>query len=295
MRITENTFTQNFLWNVNRSRVRMNTLQNQISSGKRVTTPSDDPEAANRILRLKKSIEQNEQYRNNISDGQSMMTATEHSLDQFADLMLEAKEILSKARSGGRTPNLETFAEQIDQLISNGVQVANSKFNGKYLFGGTQTIDPPFILAADRSAVTTNPNGITGDIQVLVNDGTLQTINIDGQRAFQGAAIFATLIQVRDAMQSGVVPTAAQFDAVNSQLDYVATQGGKAGLVLNSLQMNDEFLVTRADQLQSLLSLDQDTDYAEASLLLKKEETMLDAALSIGAQLIPKTLMDFLR
>jgi hypothetical protein len=47
--------------------------------------------------------------------------------------------------------------------------------------------------------------------------------------------------------------------------------------------------------LESLLSVDQDTDFAEASLLLKKEELMLDAALSTGARLIPKTLMDFLR
>jgi flagellar hook-associated protein 3 FlgL len=295
MRITENTYTQKFLLNVNRSRVRMSTLQDQLSTGKRVLNPSDDPEAANRILRVKKSIEQNAQYTANVGDGHAMMTATEHALNKFGDLMVEAKEILSKARSGSRTPDLATFADQIDQMLTDAVQTANTKFNGKYLFGGTQTTDPPFILAANRSTVTANPNGITGDIQVLVNDGTLQTINIDGQQSFQGVSIFTQLIQVRDAMRAGNVPTAAQLDAVSAQLEYVAAQGGRAGLTLSALQMDEEFLLRRGDQLESLLSVDQDTDFAEASLLLKKEELMLDAALSTGARLIPKTLMDFLR
>jgi flagellar hook-associated protein 3 FlgL len=295
MRITENTFTRNFLNNINSSRSRMSKLQDQLSSGKRVITASDDPEAANRILRTKESIARLEQFQTNVADGQAMMTATSHALDRFTDMMTEAKDVLSKARSGGRTANLDIFADQIDQLISDGVQIANTKFDGKYLFGGTRTTDPPFILAADRSTVTVNPNGITGKIETMVNDGTLQQINIDGQEAFQGAAMFQTLIEIRDAMRNGQVPTAAQFDTVNTQLSHVAGQGGKAGLIMKALEMDDSFLQDRNDQLASLLSMDQDTDFAEATMALKKEELMLEAAMNAGARLIPKTLMDFLR
>ncbi len=295
MRVTENTFTRNFLVNVNSARSRMSKLQDQLSSGRRVLNASDDPEAANRILRHKNAIARMEQYQTNVADGQAMMTSTSHALDRFIDLMTEAKDVLSKARSGSRTPNLETFADQIDQLISDGVQIANTKFNGKYLFGGTQTMDAPFILAADRSNVTANPNGITGRIEVLVNDGTLQQINIDGQEAFQGVTIFQTLIEVRDAMRNGQVPTAAQFDTINDYLSEVAAQGGKAGMIMKALEMGDAFLQERTDQLVSLLSVDQDTDFAEATMALKKEELMLEAALNTGARLIPKTLMDFLR
>ncbi|HXF99554.1 MAG TPA: hypothetical protein VNL69_02160, partial [Bacteroidota bacterium] len=175
------------------------------------------------------------------------------------------------------------------------VQVANTKFNGKYLFGGTQTTEPPFTLAPDHSVVTQNPNGITGTIQVFVNEGTLQKINIDGQEAFQGTAIFQQLIEVRDAMRSGNPPTAAQFDAVENFAKYVAERAGQAGLILTTLEMHDELLHAQADQFAALLSVDQDTDIAEASLLLKKEELMLDAALSTGARLLPKTLLDFLK
>lgn len=295
MRISDNAFTRSYLLNINNTRARISKLQDQLSTGRRVLNPSDDPEAANKILRIKNTIAKNEQYQENVGDGTGMMQATAHGLDTFGNLLLEAKEILTKARSGGRTPNLATFAEQIDQLITSAVQAANTKFNGKYLFGGTQTTDPPFILASDRSAVTLNPNGITGKIEIPVNEGTTQVVNIDGQEAFRGAQIFQALIDVRNTMFNGVVPTAAQFDAVNAHLDHVSDVGGKAGLILNALGMSDTFLQERGNQLAQLLSGQEDTDFAEATLQLRKDETMLEAALNIGARILPKTLLDFLR
>jgi flagellar hook-associated protein 3 FlgL len=295
MRVTENTLTRNYLTNINNSRGRMSKLQDQLSSGKRVQNASDDPEAADRILRTKTTIARLEQYQTNVADGQATLISTGHALDRFTDLMTDAKDILSKARSGSRTPNLETYADQIDQLITDAVQIANTKFNGKYVFGGTQTTDPPFILAADRSSVTLNPNGITGRIETMVNDGTLQQVNLDGQEALQGITMFQTLIEVRDAMRSGQVPTVAQFDTINAHLEHVAAQGGKIGLFINALEMDESFLQDRTDQLASLLSVDQDTDFAEATMALKKEELALEAAMNVAGRVIPKTLMDFIR
>lgn len=295
MRITENTFTQNFLLNVNNARLRMSRLQNQLTTGSKVGTVSDDPEAASRILRLQNSIARNEKYKENVRDGVALLTATAGSLDRFGDLLVEAKEILSRARNGARQPDLETFANQIDQLITDLVHAANAQFNGKYIFGGTETTSPPFILAPDRSGVSVNPNGIRGEISILIGEGELQAINIDGETAFQGTQIFDTLIQIRDAMRNGNPPTAAQIDAVNAHLNHVSAQGGRAGLMLTSLEMADRLLDDRGVQLAALLSADADTDYAEATMLLKKEELMLDAALSTGAKLLPKSLLDFLR
>jgi len=294
MRVTDKTLTSNFLLSVNTSRERIGKLQAQLASGKRVANPSDDPQAASRILRLKAAIAKNEQFQKNVGDGEAMMQQTEHALDSFADIMVQAKEILTKARSGSRTIDLGTFADQIDQLLSSAVEAANTQFNGKYLFGGTQTTSPPFILAPDRSTVTINPNGITGSIRIPVSDGTTQVINIDGQEAFLGTQIFQALIDVRDSMRAGNVPTAAQFDAINSHLNYVSQVGGKAGLILNSLDLNDRFLSERANQLAALLSADEDTDVAQATLQLQQEQLTLEAALHTGAQLLPKTLMDFL-
>ncbi len=295
MRVTDNMFTSSFLRNVNNARARMSRLQDQISTGRRVLQPSDDAEAAERILRLKNSIARNDQFQKNVADGQAMLQATEQALSRFTDLLIDAKDIVTRARSGGRTSELRTLADELDRLLTDAVQTANTRFNGKYLFGGTQTTDPPFILAPDRSSVTVNPNGITGTIEIPVNEGALQVINIDGQQAFQGAAIFQELIAIRDAMRGGTPPTAAQLDAIDGFMKYVSAQTGTAGHMLTSLDMQNEVLQKQADQLAALLSADEDTDFAEASLLLKKEELMLDAALSAAARLLPRSLMDFLQ
>lgn len=295
MRISDNTFTNNYLISINNSRARMSKLQDQLSTGRRVLTPSDDPEATNKILQIKNSIAKNEQYQANVSDGSSMIQATSSALDSFSNLMLEVKNIVTKARSGGSLADLSTFAAEIDHILTNAVQTANTKFNGKYLFGGTQTTSQPFTLAADRSAVTANPTGITGTISIPVSEGTTQVINIDGQEAFLGTQMFQTLIDIRDAMNAGTVPTAAQYDAVDSQLSHVTDVGGKAGAIQNALEMDDQFLQDRGIQLASLLSGQEDTDFADATLKLKKEEIMLDAALSLGSRLIPKSLLDFLK
>jgi flagellar hook-associated protein 3 FlgL len=295
MRVTENMFTKTFLMNVNNTRARMSKLQEQIATGRRVLTASDDPAAAERILRLKNAIGRNDQFQKNVEDGQAMMQATENALSRFTDLMIEAKDILTRARSGGRTSELRTLADELDRLLTDAVQTANTRFNGKYLFGGVQTTDPPFILAPDRSSVTVNPNGITGTIEVMVNEGVLQAINIDGQQAFQGATMFQELITIRDAMRNGTPPTAEQFDTVDGFVKYVSSQAGRAGQMLQSLDLHQEMLAKQADHLAALLSADEDTDFAEASLLLKKEELMLDAALSTGARLLPKSLLDFLK
>lgn len=273
----------------------MSKLQNQLTTGSKVGTVSDDPEAANRILRLKNSIARNEKYQENVRDGVALMSATASSLDRVGDLLLEAKEILSRARNGGREPDLETFANQIDQLITDLVHAGNTQFSGKYIFGGTQTTTPPFTLAPDRSEVTANPNGISGTIEIPIGEGQLQAINIDGETALQGTQIFEVLIRIRDTMRGGQPPTEAQMDAVSAHVTHVSTQGGRAGLMLTSLEMADRLLGDREVQLAALLSADADTDYAEASMLLKKEELMLDAALSTGAKLFPRSLMDFLR
>jgi flagellar hook-associated protein 3 FlgL len=295
MRVTEGSIVFNFLADVNRSRERIVQLHSQLASTKRVLKPSDDPQATELILRLKNAIDRNEQFERNVADGQSMMEGTGSALDAFSNVMLELKDIVTRASNPSLGNGLGALADRVDQLLAEAVDIANTKLNGKYLFGGTQTLDPPFTLAADHSAVTANPNGITGSVAYPVGEGSTQVVNIDGQEAFQGTQIFDLMIQLRNSMRSGAPPSAAQGNGVSTMLEYVAGKAGKAG----SLQQNlDALRVQLADQrvlLQELLSLHQDTDVAEATMQLKHYEIMLDAALNTGAQVIPKSLLDFLR
>jgi flagellar hook-associated protein 3 FlgL len=270
-------------------------MQAQLATMQRVQKPSDDPQAAQMIMRLNGMLDRNSQFQKNITEGQATMETTNAAFERFADAFQEARQVMTAAINNPDPASLATYADRIDQLLSDAVDTANTQFNGRYVFGGTQTTDPPFTLAPDRSAVTVNPNGITGTNQYSVGEGVMSTVNIDGQEAFNGTQPFDLLIQVRDALRSGTVPTQAQLDAATTVFNHVTDEESKAGSLLKTLAANEDQLGEQRSQIESLLSAQQDVDVSDLVMRLKREENSLDAALAVGAQIIPRSLLDFLK
>lgn len=295
MRITENIVSYNYLENVNQAREKIVSLQGHLASGKRVQKPSDDPRSTDAILRLREALSLNEQYGRNAEDGSAIADATSSALDSFAQLYQDLKVTLVQAANGGNSQSMATFAQSIDDLLSQAIDVANSRFNGKFLFGGTQTLDKPYALSADRQTVTKNPNGINGLISYPVSEGLNQQVNIPGEVAFQGTGLLDLMIQVRDSLKNGQVPTQAQSDAVNAGYEQILLQASKAGSFVSSLDNIRSNLNEQNVRLQSFLSSEQDADLAESIMKLKQQESALEAAINTGARIIPKTLLDFLR
>ncbi|MCU0411706.1 MAG: flagellar hook-associated protein FlgL [Bacteroidetes bacterium] len=295
MRVTENHLATQYLNNVQNTRQRVADLQSKIASGKRVLKPSDDPRATDGILRFQALLEANEQYQRSNADGQSFLQATSETLGSISDSLLGLKGLLVRANNSANIETLPSFATSADAILGDLVDMANTRFNGKYIFGGTNTLERPFTLDAARTAVTANPNGIDGIIAYPVGEGITQQSNIPGDEAFQGTTLFDTIIRIRDAMAAGTIPTAADIDEVSAQLDYMLTKAGKAGMFVNTMTANEAFLASQETQLRSLLSIEQDTDVAEAITEMKRGELMLDAALNTMARILPKSLLDFLR
>jgi len=295
MRISESNMADQYLTIIGRTRERMTLLQSQIASGKRVLKVSDDPQAANSILRLNALISSNEQYKKNTDETQSMMEATMNALDGFSTTLSKIKETVAQATNGGNTSEMSTFASNVDQMLSELLSYANTNYNGKYIFGGTNTQETPFTMSAGRVAVTANPNGITGAINIPVAEGRTQSSNIDGQTAFQGTAIFDMIIRLRNSLNSKSAPDPADAKALDDAYSHVVGQTGNAGLIVDQLTNHSTYLDSQKTQLDSLLSMQNDTDVAAAITRLKLEETNLQAALNVTAQIIPKSLLDYLR
>lgn len=295
MRVTEGSIAQNYLYTVGKTRERMVKLQTQLASGVKVTKSSDDPQAADAILRLTESKNLREQYRNNALEGQGFADTTSVTLGQFADMLISIKDIVVKASSAQSASDMATYGSRVDQFLSEAVDIANTKFNGKYIFGGTQTMDAPYTLAPDRSVVTANPNGIDGAIEYQVGDNITNQINISGQQGLQGTQIFDLMIQLRDSLNNGTFQSPAFLPQVESAINHVLNQASYAASFSEHFQALSENLEEQENQLTQYLSLIQDTDVAEATMKLKHEEVMLNAALNTGGRIIPKSLLDFLR
>jgi len=295
MRVTENSIAANYLNSLNKTRERMVQLQTELATGKRVQKPSDDPQAAGAILRIQRNLDRNAQFQKNAAEAQSMMESTSAALDSFSSGLEQLKEIVTRANNGGVSESLHALGDQVDQLLSRAVDEANTQFNGKYLFGGRNTLTPPFAIAADRSSVTANPEGISGSILYQMDEGSTQVVNISGQEAFQGTQPFDLIIQIRNQLWAGTAPSAAQIQSVSDELDNSLSAGAKAGAMDQYFQSIQKQLEDHNTLLTTLLSTQQDTDVAEAVTSLKQQEIMLDAATNTAARIIPKTLIDFLK
>ncbi len=295
MRITEGTIAGNYLYNLGQTRERIVKLQTQLASGKQVLKASDNPQSADTILRLTDSMKQREQYIKNAVDAQGAADTSSTTLGQFSDVLLSVKDLVVRSSSTAFLSDRDTFAAEADQLLSELVDIANTKFNGKFIFGGTQTMTAPYTLSADRSTVTANPDGIDGVLNVQLGENVSSQMNINGQDGLNGTQFFDLVIQLRDNLKSGTYDASAFVGRVDQAVDHVLNQSSLAASYGEHFLSVADNLEEQQLQLQQYLSMVQDTDVAEATMKLKHEEVMLDAALNTGGRVIPKTLLDFLR
>jgi flagellar hook-associated protein 3 FlgL len=295
MRITEGTFTSGYLSTVNKTRERIVRLQSQLATGKLIQTASEDPAAADTILRLTESKKLREQYKNNAVEGQGIAETTSTTLGQISDVLLNIKDVVIRAGGSASTDDLKTYGESVNQLLTEMVDLANTKFNGKYILGGTQTQVPPYTIAADKSAVTKNPKGIDGVIKFQVGDDHSNQVNVSGEQALNGTQIFELIIQVRDSLNNGTFSSAAFVGGIEQATSHVLDSSSTAASYGENFMLVGDNLEVQENKLSEYISLYQDTDVAEAILQLKNQEVMLDAALNTGGRIIPKSLMDYMK
>jgi flagellar hook-associated protein 3 FlgL len=294
MRITQGTFASGYLTTINRTRERIVSLQNQLATGKMIQTASEDPQAADTILRLTETKNLREQYKNNAVEGQGIAETTAATLGQISDLLLNIKEVVIRAGGSANAEDKKTYGVSVNQFLTEMVDLANTKFNGKYILGGTQTLDLPFTLAADNSAVTKNPNGIDGVIKFQVGDTVTNQVNLGGEQALNGTQIFDLIIQVRDALNNGTFSSTAFVDSIDQAASHVLTAASTAASYGENFSLIGDNLEAQGNKLMEYISLYQDTDVPEAIMKLNSEQTMLSAALNTGSKILPKSLMDYM-
>src|SRR5690554_6008603 len=100
MRITNQSMLHNYLNNLNRNLARMAKYQDQMSSGKEIRRPSDDPFAVTRSMSLHTSINQNNQYLRNIEDSIGWVDMTDSALGNIGDILNRLRELVIKGANG---------------------------------------------------------------------------------------------------------------------------------------------------------------------------------------------------
>jgi len=140
MRVTNNMLVNTLLRNVNRNLNTMQKKQDQLSTGKRVSKPSDDPVAISKILKYKTKINELEQYDRNSKDALSWTQTSELAIADISSALQRARELaVQGANDTNTSEERENIAKEIRQLKEHIIGNANKTFAGKHIFSSFQT------------------------------------------------------------------------------------------------------------------------------------------------------------
>jgi flagellar hook-associated protein 3 FlgL len=164
-RVTNSMMTTTFINDIQRNLKRTTELQHQISTNKKVNSPSDDPIGADRILDYNQIIAQTDQYIKNVDDATTRANNTDTVLSQMENVLFRVRDLA--VRASNEAPNnqqdLNAMGSEIDSLINQMISEANQQFDGKYLFSGNKTTTTPFIAKKSVEFVAGAANQATGD------------------------------------------------------------------------------------------------------------------------------------
>ena len=143
-RITDSMMNYGFLSGMNKSLNAQYSLMEQMSDGKRIHRPSDDPVRVIRSMQYRSALVQNEQFKSNVQDAQSWMEITDSAMKDLSSLMTRAKELVVRAIAPNPTVASDATAKEIDGLINQAIQIANTKIGDRYIFAGQMDKTQPF-------------------------------------------------------------------------------------------------------------------------------------------------------
>lgn len=302
MRITNNMLINNMLVNLNTNLNRVSNYQRQLSTGKKISLPSDDPIIASKALKLRTDVAEIEQYQRNVDDATSWMEITETTLGQIKEVLQRARELTVKAANGTNTEeDMSKIKAEIEQLKTQMVHLANTTYSGRYIFSGFKTDkallddDGNFLINISNSEKIYYEIGIGDDIDINVTGSDL--FNAGSTSATKGAKsnMIETFDDLISALESGdATAVDGMLDEIDNQINNVLRVTAEVGARMNRLELTSNRLDDDYINFTKLMSENEDVDIAEAIMKLMNEMNVYNASLATGAKVIQPTLVDFL-
>jgi flagellar hook-associated protein 3 FlgL len=300
VRITHNMMSTSMLADVQRANLAMARTSGQISSGRRIDSPADDPVGTTRALGLKSQLSANTGYQAAAEATLGWTQTTEGALSSIVDIVQGTRELIIQANNDTLQPSdRQKLATKLGEMLQQIKATANARYGDQYVLSGQRSDIPPY-----QSGATDAYSGDTGTVIRTIGPNQPVQINVTGDTILGGTAGDGKLLDtLRTAIANLNGGTPADLTnlrgpvlaSLSTNLDTVLTaraQSASASVRADLASTRiDELKVTMTDQLSQI----EDTDYAEAITQFSSQKTIYQAALQAGAQVIQPSLMDFLR
>lgn len=296
-RVTHQTVQRSTLANLQLNLDRMSGLQGELSSGKVITKPSDDPSGTAKAMQFRAEKRAAEQALRNADDGKSWLTMADGALQTSLAGLRRARDLTVQGASTGvlNATAREALALEIEGLRDALLSEANTSYNGRSVFAGTSDAGTAF-----TGPTGTPPYSWTGtdgaSVQRRLAPDTTVRVDVNGRAAFgEGAgSVFALLDTVAADLRAGadVNPRLNEIDArMTGMLGELAGVGSRQNQVIDAQERIGKTLV----DLKGSIAAVEDIDLAAVLVELQSQEVSYKAALGAASRVLQPSLLDFLR
>jgi len=283
--------------------------QMQLSTGKNILTPSDDPVAAARIIDLNQSLKQTEQYQSNINTARHRLSMEETVLDSATEILQRIHELGVQSLSDTNSASSRSAAAaEMEALNGQLLNLANTKnANGEYMFSGFKSNTQPF----GKDASNAGAYGYAGDANsrpIQIAEGRQVSDGDPGSSVFgvpTGASpaavpapgsinnVFEAINKFATDLRANT-PSSASLKDISRSLDNIMSTRASVGARLNALDRQEEINSDSILSTKTTLSSTEDLDYAEAISRFSQQQLSLQAAQQTFTQVKKLSLFNYM-
>jgi flagellar hook-associated protein 3 FlgL len=301
-RITPAMVTSATLNDLNASLGSLTRTTDELSSGKKILEPSDNPYGSSQVIDLQSQLDGLSSYESNAQDGISWENTASTAMSSMGQAAQRVRELLVQGANGTyNQSDLETMALQVEQLTEGVKQDANTEYAGQYLFSGTATTTAPYEQGAEdeyqgNGESVSRAVGPGATVTVTTNISTL----LGNGEAAKDGKLLDTLRTIAKNLRAGTVEAREALGTTDLQnldgnLETLTQLQATAGSATDQLQT----ALSRNEDLQSsisqALSNTDDTNVAAVSVEYANEQAAYEAALRAAASIVQESLLNFLQ
>lgn len=330
MRVTNRMMSNNYLRDMKTNLNNLNTINRQLSSGKELRRPSDNPFKVARSMQLHTDINTNKQYNENIKDCINWLDTTDTALSQATNVMQRIRELMvSSGNAGYGKDELAAISDELNEKVGELTQILNTNFDGKYIFGGSKATSKPLDtkvnpqtgnkqmiyidkegeelpLDSDDDYVRNQLSMINSTLQIEVSQGVTIDYNVNAMDVLNckdakgnEINVMDLLFEITNNLTSGnevdkQKVTVENLDTIDSAISNLLKIRSEVGAKQNRMESAQEKNVDENYNMTDILSQTEDIDFTEKMMEYSMMQTVYTAALQTSAKILPKTLMDFL-
>ena len=301
MRVTNYRAMEGTIDRFTTSRTQLERALERISTGRRFNTASEDPMAALGVMQNAAQSRAIEQYRRNIGVAKARAALEEQTLDGLSSLLTRAKELaVAQAGDTANTDTRRATAAEANQLLAQAVQLANTKHQEEFLFGGATSLTRPYVIDTTGAVYdfTVAAPAPSGQRAVEITAGQFLVPTHDGTQVFgdDTTGVLAALRDLAAALSSGSgANVAAAIPGIDTVIQSTQSLVADVGARVSQMETTDAIHTASAIDLDAATSELRDIDIESAMTELVSRQTALEAAMAATSRILGLSLTEYLR